>query len=55
LLWQIANNPLERLKKASLLKEEEEVAARRSSEEEVVAALGMEAAEGGKELYCFLG
>jgi hypothetical protein len=26
-----------------------------SSEEEVVAALGTEAAKGGKELYCFLG
>jgi hypothetical protein len=47
---------LKSLKKANLLEEEEEEAvARCSSEEDMAAALGMEAAEGGKELYCFLG
>jgi hypothetical protein len=45
------NKPLKILKKAEWPEEEE----RGSSEEEVVAALGTEAAEGGKELYYFLG
>jgi hypothetical protein len=52
------NKSLKCLKKADLPEEEEEeekAAARRSSEEEVAAALGTEVAEGGKELYCFLG
>jgi hypothetical protein len=53
LLWQIANNPLKSLKNAERPEEEEE--AWGSSEEEVVEALGTETAEGGKELYCFLG
>jgi hypothetical protein len=45
------NEPLKSLKKAERPEEEE----RGSSEEEVVAALGTEAAEEGKEMYCFLG
>jgi hypothetical protein len=45
--------PLKSLKKANLL--EEEAVAQCSSEEDMAAALGMEVAEGGKELYCFLG
>jgi hypothetical protein len=58
LLWHMENKCLKCLKKADLPEEEEEeekAAARRSSEEEVAAALGTEVAEGGKELYCFLG
>jgi hypothetical protein len=54
LLWQMENNPLKSLKKVDL-PEEEEAAVRRSSEEEVAAALGTKVAEGGKELYCFMG
>jgi hypothetical protein len=49
LLWQMENKPLKSLKKAERAEEE------RGSSEEVVVALGTEVAEGGKELYCFLG
>jgi hypothetical protein len=44
------NKPLKSLKKAERPKGEE-----RGSSEEVVVALGTEVAEGGKEMYCFLG
>jgi hypothetical protein len=44
------NKPLKSLKKAERPEEEEW-----GSSEEVVVALGTEAAEGGKVLYCFLG
>jgi hypothetical protein len=50
LLWQMKNKPLKSLKKAEWPEGEE-----RGSSEEVVVALGTEVAEGGKELYCFLG
>jgi hypothetical protein len=45
------NKPLKSLKKTEWPEEEE----RGSCKEEVVVALGNEAAEGGMELYCFLG
>jgi hypothetical protein len=47
----MVNKPFKSLKKAEQPEEEE----RGSSEEAVVAALGTKAAEGGRELYYFLG
>jgi hypothetical protein len=44
------NKPFKNLKKVERPEEEES-----GSSEEVVVALGTEATEGGKELYCFLG
>jgi hypothetical protein len=43
------NKPLKSLKKVEWPEEEEW-----GSSEEVVAALGTKAAEGGKEMYCFM-